>query len=224
MAGGLINVASTAIIGKQGSGTLNISGGQFTAGSLITAPNASSSAVVSISGDAVVDLGLLTVGSGAKLNITGYNTDIQIGGMATAQGSTTTFGFDGGAAVGAGILSSGPVWLNGKIEITFTGARVDGTYTIIRSETSIDDKTSGNLIDTPFCSYEIVDGPVYKELRVTVTTPQNCQELISAGGKLSGDINGDCKVNFADFAKMAEQWLWCNDPLSSGCDWTLANN
>jgi hypothetical protein len=28
--------------------------------------------------------------------------------------------------------------------------------------------------------------------------------------KLDGDINGDCTVNFADFVKLAENWLFCN--------------
>ncbi len=28
--------------------------------------------------------------------------------------------------------------------------------------------------------------------------------------KLEGDINGDCRVDFADFVKLAENWLLCN--------------
>ena len=28
--------------------------------------------------------------------------------------------------------------------------------------------------------------------------------------KLAGDVNGDCSVNFEDFAKMAENWMACN--------------
>jgi hypothetical protein len=33
--------------------------------------------------------------------------------------------------------------------------------------------------------------------------------------KPAGDANGDCKVNFADFAQMASTWMVCN--LASGC-------
>ena len=31
--------------------------------------------------------------------------------------------------------------------------------------------------------------------------------------EIEGDVNGDCKVDFTDFAKMANNWLECNlDP------------
>ncbi|MDO8302813.1 MAG: hypothetical protein Q7T18_06205, partial [Sedimentisphaerales bacterium] len=39
---------------------------------------------------------------------------------------------------------------------------------------------------------------------------------------LTGDFNSDCKVNFKDFAVMAQSWIKCTDPLNAGCDayWT----
>jgi hypothetical protein len=36
-------------------------------------------------------------------------------------------------------------------------------------------------------------------------------------GKPVGDLNGDCKVNFADFAIMASSWLECNLVPQSAC-------
>jgi hypothetical protein len=34
--------------------------------------------------------------------------------------------------------------------------------------------------------------------------------------KLEGDANGDCSVNFADFVKLAQNWLACNS-ITSVC-------
>lgn len=44
---------------------------------------------------------------------------------------------------------------------------------------------------------------IIQSATVTVNEPV-CAE------KLEGDINGDCSVNFADFIKLAENWLSCN--------------
>ena len=35
---------------------------------------------------------------------------------------------------------------------------------------------------------------------------------------LVGDINGDCYVDFADFAEIAANWLECNDIAGQGCN------
>lgn len=44
-----------------------------------------------------------------------------------------------------------------------------------------------------------------------------CQDLIDAGERIDGDINGDCFVDIKDFAIMATNWLNCNDPDNSNC-------
>jgi hypothetical protein len=38
--------------------------------------------------------------------------------------------------------------------------------------------------------------------------------------KLDGDINGDCTVNLADFAEMADNWLLCN-AINLDCDTSM---
>ena len=43
------------------------------------------------------------------------------------------------------------------------------------------------------------------------STADNCPSY------MPGDINGDCYVNFADFAEMAENWLGCNDESNPQC-------
>jgi hypothetical protein len=52
--------------------------------------------------------------------------------------------------------------------------------------------------------------------------PTTCTELQGSGRGLAGDVDGNCVVNMADFAVIAEDWLVCNDPIlaanpSSGC-------
>lgn len=47
--------------------------------------------------------------------------------------------------------------------------------------------------------------------------PQTCQETIERGYGDVADINGDCKVNFLDFADFAIDWMICNDPEEEAC-------
>lgn len=48
----------------------------------------------------------------------------------------------------------------------------------------------------------------------------NCQAVIAAGRRLTADLGGagDCYVNFADFAVLAEYWLKTNCGQSGNCD------
>jgi hypothetical protein len=49
-------------------------------------------------------------------------------------------------------------------------------------------------------------------LHYSAFQPQTCQEAVERGYGKTGDINGDCKVDFLDFADMAVDWMVCNDP------------
>lgn len=46
--------------------------------------------------------------------------------------------------------------------------------------------------------------------------PKNCADVKARGMTLPGDLNGDCQVDFDDFAILASQWHLCDDP-GSGC-------
>ena len=51
-----------------------------------------------------------------------------------------------------------------------------------------------------------------------------CEDLRNDGGTITGDISGplgvpDCRVDFYDFSEMAKDWIYCNDPEDSNCDW-----
>lgn len=45
----------------------------------------------------------------------------------------------------------------------------------------------------------------------------DCQTLIQEGQRLAGDINGDCYVDFKDFAEMMTVWMFCDDPANDDC-------
>ena len=45
-----------------------------------------------------------------------------------------------------------------------------------------------------------------------------CAMLITAGQQLPMDFNGDCYVDFLDFAIMVKDWMYCFDPVYETCD------
>lgn len=49
------------------------------------------------------------------------------------------------------------------------------------------------------------------------TVPVNCADAIGKGYAPAYDLNSDCKVNFGDFAIVAENWFECIDPANSNC-------
>jgi cyclophilin family peptidyl-prolyl cis-trans isomerase len=55
-----------------------------------------------------------------------------------------------------------------------------------------------------------IDDVIIQNAAVTLDTPV-CIE------KLEGDIDGDCDVDFADFAKLATNWLACNS-ITAACN------
>ena len=63
---------------------------------------------------------------------------------------------------------------------------------------------------------------VYDEVTIIVTDP-TCQDVINDGLLATGDISGpegtpDCRVDLHDFAAMAGNWLFCNDPQDPACE------
>ena len=61
----------------------------------------------------------------------------------------------------------------------------------------------------------------YDEMEVYIPT---CADARNDGFAIDGDLGGplgepDCRVDLYDFALMAGNWLECNDPTNSVCDW-----
>jgi hypothetical protein len=47
--------------------------------------------------------------------------------------------------------------------------------------------------------------------------PKDCAEVKARGMTLPGDFNGDCQVDFYDYAIFASEWRLCDNPGGSGC-------
>lgn len=63
-----------------------------------------------------------------------------------------------------------------------------------------------------------LDGGIFDEMMVTATSP-TCQQVISEYGlTLLTDLNKDCRVDLADFAMIAADWVRCYDPQQAGCE------
>ena len=50
--------------------------------------------------------------------------------------------------------------------------------------------------------------------------PGGCQNVLDMGYSLEGDFNRDCRVDSADLAFVAADWLRCNDPNNPNCEQT----
>jgi len=53
-----------------------------------------------------------------------------------------------------------------------------------------------------------------------------CQDVIDAGARAVGDISGpdgipDCYIDLYDFAEMAGDWLYCNNPQDTECEFPV---
>ena len=44
-----------------------------------------------------------------------------------------------------------------------------------------------------------------------------CEDIVANGQAMAGDLNGDCYVNFEDFAMFALDWAKCDDPQNENC-------
>ena len=62
---------------------------------------------------------------------------------------------------------------------------------------------------------------IWDGIKVTIMDPldpSNCYESIAMGYGLDSDLTGDCIVNLADFALVANDWMKCMDPVTPGCE------
>lgn len=219
--GGSITVDSVAYIGKQGDAALNVTSGSFNAANLIAATGDEALADIKISGDAVFGIdSVLALSAGSKLTVSGYQTDTNVGNLSLAEGANITFEVDENHGVGNGLVVAGNAVLGGTISMKPIGDRVDATYTVIRALGEIIVENE-EMLDTVFSTYQIVENGEYQELQVEFFTPDDCEQVISTGFGIYGDINEDCYVDIADFAIIASKWLTCNDPTNPDCDLQL---
>lgn len=218
VSGGSVAVDSVAYIGKQGSATLDISGGSFETMNLLAATGDTASSDIKISGSASFAANnLLALTAGSKLTISGYQASATVGNLSLDKNADIVFELDETHGVGTGLIVEGNAVLKGKISLVPLDQRIDATYTVLRCSGDIYIETE-SLIKTSFVNYEIVENGEYKELQVTFFTPDTCEEVVEGGFSLLADMNNDCYVNIEDIAIVATQWLVCNNPQDSNCD------
>jgi len=131
-----------------------------------------------------------------------------------------------------GGMGKGSVWASGDgNDFTFIGEIV-GEYDEIPG-------TPGRLYDTYFDFDDKICGDVhYIKLFREVTAPDSgffvdCigsakvmepvdrEQVKLYGWTMQADINGDCDINFKDFAQMVNDWQLCNNPESQDCNYEL---
>jgi len=190
-----ISGGSVGILNAQQS-TVNISSGY------VDGMTTYSSSIVNISGGSVswFNVGApgpmsstVNIYNGSVYYIDIVNTSVMnisggyVGTLRAQESSTVTF-------YGRNFLVSGGLTLDGE--------RVLGTTGIL----------SGEWMDgTPWVVSIEGTEPTATILAIIQLPPVYCEEPIPA------DLNGDCKVDFADFAIMASSWLECNLVPQSAC-------
>lgn len=55
------------------------------------------------------------------------------------------------------------------------------------------------------------------DIKLGVAGLQSCADVLAVDKAKASDINCDCYVNLKDFALLAEDWLWCNEPTDGDC-------
>jgi hypothetical protein len=70
-----------------------------------------------------------------------------------------------------------------------------------------------------FAIYEGLLDPNRIEAHYAAWPPKNCQEAIDRGYGAVVDLNGDCRIDFVDFATFVSSGSWglCNDPCDPEC-------
>jgi hypothetical protein len=110
---------------------------------------------------------------------------------------------DGQSAGGA--LSGIAIFGNGFFVANETGQTADEKSTYGRT-----DGNSGYIADKFYTDlYNDDNDPILLAIPVPAT--------INCSGPLVGDLDNDCKVNYIDLAKMAENWLNCNLQPPEAC-------
>jgi hypothetical protein len=101
------------------------------------------------------------------------------------------------------------------IKITFTVSQP--LADISRTYLSVDSSSSPSF--GTYAGTAVFGGPVADQTVMAILPigPRSCQDVIQGGYQLPLDLNGDCHVDFADFAILASGWLSCNDPADAAC-------
>lgn len=120
------------------------------------------------------------------------------------------------------------LYLDGKFkdDTTFTGTKaklgVELSHILVGAENNIGGPYNqfAGYIDE-FAIYKGILDPNRILIHYSAWQPKNCADIRERGplpAYAIADKNGDCVINFYDYAQFALDWLLCNDPASSDPD------
>lgn len=95
-----------------------------------------------------------------------------------------------------------------EFSVSHTLAKEMRTYGTVYST------SSPSFGTTAYRSGSLADQTV---MAVMSLAPTTCEEVIQQGYRLLQDLDGNCRVNLADFALFCSGWLGCNDPGDLQC-------
>ncbi|HBG28092.1 MAG: hypothetical protein A2Y10_16895 [Planctomycetes bacterium GWF2_41_51] len=92
-----------------------------------------------------------------------------------------------------------------------------GNYTL-GGNAGMDGRWFDGKIDELYIYNQVLTAADIATLMTGVDAPETPGRAVCGdAGRFAGDVNGDCVVDFIDFAVMAEQWLKCSDMSQEGC-------
>ncbi|MCC6682995.1 MAG: PEP-CTERM sorting domain-containing protein [Phycisphaeraceae bacterium] len=205
--GGVVNANSSyTTIGGLGQASLTISSGSLSTNRMNMGHEASGSGVLEVSGTGSLYIDNYLSGNlgDSTVRLIGSTASFQINDDLTADAQGTNlfeFQLDGANGVGTGIVVTNVIDLaaNAQVDVSFLGASVNGTYTLMSTTGTFTDNTGGSLLTaasvTAGWSYAIVDDAGTKKLQVTL-----------GSGYHPGDANGDGLVNLSDLQILGDNW------------------
>jgi len=198
MTGGLFTGDGTgcyATFGTDGDGYLNISGGTWSSDRITLGEKAGDIGQIVLSSSGTLNLaddlkGATTAGGTFKVKLIGSNATFTIGDDirnldGDAHDSIFEFVLNGASGVGTGIVVGDAIGLTSytEIDLSFVGASVDGTYTLMKAGGAFTDP--GGLLSAASIaagwSYELVTVGDYIELQATIPEPATISLLLVGG-------------------------------------------
>ncbi|MHB0945666.1 MAG: hypothetical protein ACYC3B_00665 [Sedimentisphaerales bacterium] len=108
-----------------------------------------------------------------------------------------------------GLLPEAPGTDDHLVDLKIDFGGIEAAYVLITSAVG-----SNKNWCNPGDAYESRNG--LSEIRF-YRNPADCTEAKEWGLKAASDLNGDCRVNFTDFAEFAQSWMQCMNPQDANC-------
>ena len=115
------------------------------------------------------------------------------------------------------VTNNGPLSQNAQFTISNLSSSLSDMNSLV-----YDDANTGRTVamtNSGGGSYRLTD--TLQEFATVIyrinANPVNCMQARARQGGIAGDLNGDCYMNFADFAVFAQDWAHCVDTQGLNC-------